>query len=448
MGRTATRARKSVGSGAPDRRRASGPGRAGAPPRASRGRRAAGPAVLAREPGAGRYGPVRLHQLVLLQVAAGVALAAWAVDGTLLLPAAGLAAVLLVPAAVRWRGKSLPERVADALALRRRRGNAAVAPERGVPAGLAPVVECAPGLRSSAYAHRDGRVVGLVGDETFLTAVVRVEQRDAALRGRRGDRPLPLGPVYDALEVDGVRLESAQVVQHTQPAPAPTLPPRAVAALSYAPLQREAGTPAARLTWVALKLDPELCREAVDARGGGLAGAQRSLVRAADHLASRLTGAGFRASVLSEDELVAALATSAVADPLVTAQAGQPDATPVRRTAESARAWRCDGRWHTVYGVGHWPRLGAGGSPLPDVAAALSGVPALASTVSLTLARGPRESVAVSAQVRITGRSAEELAELRGRLEEAARGAGVGLTRLDREQVPGVLASLPLGGVR
>ncbi|WP_308294666.1 type VII secretion protein EccE [Streptomyces sp. JJ66] len=404
--------------------------------------------MLAREPVMGRFGPVRVRQLVALQVAAGLVLAAWVVHERLLVPASVVAFFLVLVALTRWGGRPLPEWLGGALALRRRRRAAAPVLERDVSAGLVPVVECAPRLRCHEYAHRDGRRIGVVGDETFLTAVVRVERRDAALRGGRGEHPLPLGPVYDALEVDGIRLESAQVVQHTQPAPAPTLPPQAVAALSYGPLQRETGVPAARLTWVALKLDPERCREAVDARGGGVDGAQRALARVADQVASRLTGAGFRTTVLTEDELVAALATSAAADPLVTAQAGQPDATPVRRTAESARAWRCDDRWHTVYGIGRWPELGSGGSPLPEVAAALSALPALATTLSLTLARGPHEAVAITGHVRVTACGEAELAALRQQVEQAARGAGVALTRLDHEQVPGVLASLPLGGVR
>jgi hypothetical protein len=33
-------------------------------------------------------------------------------------------------------------------------------------------------------------------------------------------------------------------------------------------------------------------------------------------------------------------------------------------------------------------------------------------------------------------------------VQGAARHTGAGLARLDREQVPGILATLPLGGVR
>jgi type VII secretion protein EccE len=403
--------------------------------------------VLRRETGPGRLGPLQLQQLVLVEVAAAALLVAWTFHPLLLVPAGIVAAALVLAAVARRRGRALPKWLASAVALRRRQRRAGPVLDPEVEAGLTPAVECAPALRTGTYVDRNRRSVGTVGDGTFLTALLRVESGASALRPEHGERPLPLRLLHDAFEVDGIRLESVQVVQHTQPAPAPTLPERSIAALSYAPLQAGSGTPAIRLTWVAMKLDPELCREAVQARGGGAEGVQRCLVRVADQLASRLTGAGFRATVLTEEELVSALATSAVANPLVTAHASQPDTPPAQRTAESSRSWRCDDRWHTAYGIGRWPGLGPGGVPLPQVAALLTGLPALATTLSLTLSRGERQSVAVSGHMRITGRSAGELVALRQELERTARGAEVGLVRLDREQVPGVLASMPLGGV-
>ena len=113
-----------------------------------------------------------------------------------------------------------------------------------------------------------------------LTAVLFVQPGDQPLRPVSAGQ-LPLHLIRDALEVDGIRLASAQVVQHTQPAPAPHLPQQSVAARSYGPLQAQSGSPALRLTWVALKLDPELCPEAVQARGDGVPGAQRALLLAA-----------------------------------------------------------------------------------------------------------------------------------------------------------------------
>ncbi|THA56206.1 type VII secretion protein EccE [Streptomyces sp. A1136] len=396
----------------------------------------------------GRFGPFRLQQLVLLQIAAAALLVAWVVEPLLMVPAGALALVLVPLAVVRRHQRSLPEWIAGALALRARRRRAAGRPApAGVEPGLAPLVEAEPALRTLTFGDRDRRPVGMVGDGTFLTAVVQVDMDATALRPDRGARPLPLGLVRDVLEVDGIRLESAQLVQHTQPAPAPHLPPQAMATRNYAPLQASTGTPAVRLTWIALKLDPELCPEAVTARGGGLGGAQRCLVRIADQLASRLTGAGFRAVVLTEQELTSALATSSCANPRAITQAGRAAGTG-RRTEETARTWRCDDRRHTTYWIGRWPQLGGAGAALPQFVALLTSLPALATNFSLTMAPAERQGVTLTGHVRVTGRSDEELVAARRELERTARGVKTGLVRLDREQVPGLLASLPLGGTR
>ncbi|MET7759911.1 type VII secretion protein EccE [Streptomyces sp. NPDC005389] len=399
----------------------------------------------------GHFGSFQLQQLVLIEVAAALMLVAWVVEPMLMVPAGVVAVVLVLMAVVRRHRRSLPEWLGTFLALRTRtrRASSFTVPE-GTEPGLAPVVECDPALRTYAYSDRDRRPVGMVGDGTFLTAVLRVEADGTALRPDRAAAPLPVGLVRDVLSVDGIRLESAQIVQHTQPAPAPHLPAQSMAARNYGPLQAQTGSPAVRITWIALKLDPELCPEAVDARGGGLKGAQKCVVRAADQLASRLAGAGFAASVLTEQELVSALATSTCASPMAIAQAGRGQ-TQGRRTQETARTWRVDDRRHTTYWVGRWPQLGGqggSGASMPQLVALLTSLPALATTFSLTLSGGDRQEVTVTGHVRITGRSDEELVAARHELERAARGVRTGLVRLDREQVPGILATLPLGGAR
>ncbi|MEV7683548.1 type VII secretion protein EccE [Streptomyces sp. NPDC088341] len=396
----------------------------------------------------GHLGPFRMQQLVLIEVAAALLLVAWVIDPLLLVPAGVIAALLIPLALVRRHRRSLPEWLSTVVALRARRRRAAslVLPP-GTEPGLAPAVECDPALRTYSYSDRDRRPVGMIGDGTFLTAVLQIESEATALRPDRSARPLPVSLVRDVLDVDGIRLESAQIVQHTQPAPAPHLPERSVAARNYAPLQAQTGSPAIRITWIALKLDPELCPEAVTARGGGLTGAQKCVVRAADQLASRLTGAGFRATVLTEQELTAAVAISSCANPLAIAQAGRTD-TPGRRTQETSRTWRCDDRRHTTYWVGRWPQLGGGGASMPQLVALLTSIPALATTFSLTLGRGERQGVTVGGHIRITGRSDDELVTARHELERAARGVKTGLVRLDREQLPAMLATLPLGGTR
>ncbi|MFF7178887.1 type VII secretion protein EccE [Streptomyces sp. NPDC008121] len=398
----------------------------------------------------GHFGSFRLQQLVLIEVAAALLLVAWVVEPLLLVPAGVVAALLVLLAVVRRHRRSMPEWLGTFLALRARARRAAsfVVPE-GTEPGLAPLVECDPALRTYAYSDRDRRPVGLIGDGTFLTVLVRVESEATALRPDRSARPLPVALIRDVLEVDGIRLESAQIVQHTQPAPAPHLPAQSMAARNYGPLQAQTGSPALRITWIALKLDPELCPEAVAARGGGMEGAQKCVVRAADQLASRLAGAGFKATVLTEQELTAAIATSSCASPMAIAQAGRGQAQ-ARRTQETARTWRVDDRRHTTYWVGRWPQLGGGGAgaSMPQLVALLTSLPALATTFSLTLSGGDRQEVTVAGHVRITGRSDEELVAARHELERAARGVRTGLVRLDREQVPGMLASLPLGGAR
>jgi type VII secretion protein EccE len=396
-------------------------------------------------------GSFAVRRLVLLELAAALVVCGWVTGPVALVPAVVLATALVMLAVVRRRGHSLPEWLGSLLALRARRRKAAGSPvPAGTEAGLVPAVECEPNLRTYSYSrgdNRDQRPIGMVGDGSFLTAVLQVESDASALRADGGLKPLPLALVRDALEVDGIRLESAQVVVHTQAAPALHLPQESVVVTNYALLQSQSDSPAVRLMWIALKLDPELCPEAVAARGGGLRGTQKCLMRVAEHLSSRLTGAGFQANVLTEEELTSTIATSACANPMVTAQAERGDG-PQRRTEESSRSWRCDNRRHTTYWVRRWPQLGDSGTALAQLVALLTAVPALATTFSLTLARGGRQEVTVAGYVRITGRSGDELATARRSLEHAARQAKTGLARLDREQLPGVLATLPLGGAR
>ncbi|MER6915450.1 type VII secretion protein EccE [Streptomyces sp. NPDC000594] len=439
---TATRARDGRTS---ERRRGAPRGRAG------RGAVPSGPPAsttlrpLARTR---RIGPLQLRQLALVEIALALVVIGAALGELWLVPAAAVGALLVLLAFVRRRGQAVQDWVSTALALRSR-GRATDAAPAGCDPTLAPVAEGVPGFGPYPYVDRRRRTVGMVGDGTFLTAVVRVEASGDGLRPAFGARAFPLAVLGDALTVDDIVVESVQLVQQVRPAPAPHLPQQAPARLSYAPLQERTGAPALRLTWVAVKLDAELCRDAVQARGGGLEGAQRALVRVADHVASRVTGAGFQAVVLDQEELNTALATAVCAHPGLTARAGRPDATPQRRTAETSRVWRCDDRWHTTYAVARWPELGRGSAPLPKVVSLLMSVPAYATTFSLTLRRGThRGDTAVSGHVRVTGRSDTELVGVRRVLEAASRTAGVGLVRLDREQLPGALATLPLGGTR
>jgi type VII secretion protein EccE len=393
---------------------------------------------------------VRLQQLVLIEVAAGIVLVSWIAWKPLLIPAAVVAALLTVFALMRRRQHPLSEWWELKRSLRRRKRETRFPVPPGPDPSMVPVVECDPALQTSTYVTREDRAVGMVGDGTFLTALVAVEGKDTPLRpGRPGrvEHPLPLNLLHDALSTDDIRLESVQIVQQTQPAPAPHLPEHAVVSRSYGSLKEASGIPSVRLTWVALKLNPELTREAVEARGGGLAGAQRSLVRAADQLASRLEGAGFSASVLNETELVQALATSTCLNPRANAAAStHRRRSAQRRTEESVRGWRCDDRWHSTFWISRWPQVGPGAVSAAHLASILTSLRVFTSVYSLTLGRGDGRNATISGYVRIVARGENELTAARRDLQRTASRAKTGLVPLDREQVPGVLATLPLGG--
>ncbi len=106
--------------------------------------------------------------------------------------------------------------------------------------------------------------------------------------------------------------------------------------------------------------------------------------------------------------------------------------------------------------MGQWPRLApSGGSSAargavtaPDLVNLLTGGTALGTTFSLTVRQADGDAVALTGQVRVTARGDRELEQAARQLEARAKSAGATLVRLDREQVPGVLATLPLGGTR
>ena len=430
------------------------------------GSRSAVPVTVRFRPRPGRLGPLRLPQLILVELAAALVLIGLATN-RVVLTANGVVAVLLVLLALlRWNGLSFTEHAGVRAALQARRRRAAANPvDPQADPLLVPVLECDPALRivqhtveaegKGAAGRRERREIGMVGDGTFLTAVLQVEAPDEPLRPGRNARSLPLELLGAGLVVDDIVLDAIQVVQYAQPAPAPHLPEQALAARGYRELPGSQRTPGLRLTWVTVRLDPELCLGAVAARGGGDIGARKSLQRAADQLAARLAGAGLPTTVLDAAAVAAAVSTAVCANPLAAGSAGNGSRNG-RRTAETTRAWRCDDRWHTTYWVGQWPRLApSGGSSAargavtaPDLVNLLTGGTALGTTFSLTVRQADGDAVALTGQVRVTARGDRELEQAARQLEARAKSAGATLVRLDREQVPGVLATLPLGGTR
>jgi type VII secretion protein EccE len=387
-------------------------------------------------PRPGRIGPIQVVRVVLLEAAAALILAPLLTKHTvwvvITLPIATLCAIAaLAGSNGRWLGQwSL---VRGEFRERRTRRDAIAA---GGDAALAPLRETFPALRTAGVSTRNGEPVGVIGDGTFLTAVVRVAAREEPLRASRAAQPLPLGVVAGVLSDERLAASCVQIVTHTQPAPAPHLPQHALAVRSYQSLTED--VPAQRSTWVAVRLDPQLAPAAIEARGGGTVGAQRTLLTAVQRAASDLEGAGFDAAPLSEPELITALGTAC------SVGAAPRAAGTLRRTEESRRTWRCDDRWHISYWVDKLPKLGL--DTTPDLIATLTSVPTLATALSVTATRGTGGSIGFSMHVRIAARSEAQLGEAAKELEQRAAKAGAGLRRLDGEQLPGLVATIPLGG--
>lgn len=426
-----------VGDQGPSGRRAAGRRQTDVPgPRRSAAAVRAHPSVYPRP---GRMGPLLVIRLIFLEAAAALVAVPlltkhmfWVM---LTLP---LAALCVVGAVGGSRGRWIGQASAVRGEFRERRSQRVDASNGE--AALAPLRETFPALRTVSVSSRTGEPVGMIGDGTFLTAVVRVGARHEPLRAPRSAQPLPLGAVAGVLSDERLSVSCVQLVTHTQPAPAPHLPPHALAVRSYQGVMGD--VPAQRTTWVAVRLDPEQSAGAIEARGGGPVGVQRTLLTAIQRVASDLEGAGFSATPLSEPELITAIGTACAVNPQVGITPRAAGAT--HRTEETKRTWRCDDRWHTSYWLDKLPKLSADSTP--QLIAALTSTPTLATSFAVTATRGTGGSVGFSAHVRVAARSEAQLTEAAKALEQRAAKAGAHLTRLDGEQLPGLIATIPLGG--
>ena len=390
-------------------------------------------------PRPGRIGPVQVIRLVFLEAAVALVAVPLLTKHTfwvaVTLPIAALCVVgALAGSHGRWLGQMSAVR-GDYRERRTQRADAS-----GGEASLAPLRETFPALRTISVSSRNGEPVGMIGDGTFLTAVIRVGGRSEPLRAPRTAQPLPLGVIAGVLSDEKLSASCVQIVTHTQPAPAPHLPPHALAVRSYQEVMGD--VPGQRTTWVAVRLDPQEAAGAIEARGGGAAGTQRTLLTAVQRVASDLEGAGFEAVALSEPELITALGTACAVNPQVGTTPRS--AGTAHRTAETKRTWRCDDRWHTTFWLDKLPKLSA--DETPNLVATLTSVPTLATSFAVTATRGPGGSVGFSAHVRVAARSEAQLADATKALEQRAAKAGAHLTRLDGEQLPGLVATIPLGG--
>lgn len=339
--------------------------------------------------------------------------------------AAAVCVVALVLLLARTGGRPLGRELAVRAAAARRRGRLAAVPPDAAVAAVGPVAALAPATALTSVDLRPGSPLGVLADDGGWTAVVAVGADDEVLDPAGPVRVLPGEVLAPALEVDDVRLAAVQVLVHVATAPDHRLPPTAPAVVAYAELPPPA-VPAARRTYVVLRLEPATGADAVAARGGGTPGAAGALRRVVLRLADRLESAGVTAGPVAPEALPA----------LVAALTG---AAATAAPVETRSALRTPGAEHVAWRVEGWPGGPAPVAALTGLAAAL---PAPSTTVAVTFCRDG-DRVAVRGHLRTTDVSPEAAARTEQALRAAAAGAGLRLRRLDGEQGPGLLATLP-----
>lgn len=308
---------------------------------------------------------------------------------------------------------------------RRRRGATV---EHGTDEYLAPLRELRPELTVVTANGRRDRPIGILHDGESWLALLSVTLDEDVLPSPANVGVLSLRTLTEILVVDDIRLSAVQVVAHATPAPG-LLSDNPAAAASYA--QLNAGrVPATRTTWIALRLTPNTCPEAIAARGGGVTGTHRALRRCATRAVELLDIAGLRAHPLGQEEIRIVLAAAAGV---------RQSTTDTKRTTEAWCTVNCDGLVHVTFWLRDWsPR-----SSLAQLLELCAAIPALFATVSMTAApeNHLRTLVRVSAPARSTALAAGSA------LERLASRHGWRLTPLDGEHALGLLGTIPLGGI-
>jgi type VII secretion protein EccE len=370
---------------------------------------------------------------VVLEIGLAVGLVLLAVDARW--GAALLAVLITVPVALgRWRGRWLV-RWLQLTSSYLTRSHAKRLPSKDSGSGdarLALLEVLIPDLTVVPGTDRQREPVGFAWHQGAWTAVLEVDARSSMIAPVGGAAGLPLGALSSCLADRGVVLDSIQVIWHCYPGNA-ALPPSSPALRSYLEVLGPLPAAARRTIWIALRLDPRRCPDAVATRGGGVTGCHRALIGALSRVRATLESRGVSARPLDAVALVHAGICAAELSGF--AGSGQPVPLSEGWTAVTAA-----GVGHTSYAITSWGPEGAAPS-----LTALTGVRALSTTVALVISPAGDGEVGLRGLVRVSARNAAELKTSDGALRAASQCLGVTLRPLGGLQAPGLAATLPLG---
>lgn len=372
----------------------------------------------------GRIGFAWVGQIVALELAAILVVAALGRPVWVLGAAGGAALVLLALTFGRRRGDWWYRYLFQHSRFRqRRRDRAGQAQQPGI-AGR-------PGIHE---VEERGTRIGVGRDDSgFYAALELTADPDAAGSAQAGAPALRLDRLARVFTEAAVPISAVQVVSHVVPAPAPSLDARVPCVQSYRQLLDGMPLPAYQQGWLAIRLNPADAAAATASRGGGVAGVDRALAATVGRIGKSLKAAGVGYRVLGGAGLAAALGSVA-----------GPAATPA--SAGDAEWWSA---WHGVDGatvcfwLSGWERY-----PIAQIIAELGRVPATSMTFSVTLRPAAlqrsngAETVTVQALLRVAAHPQQIGATVRD-LAQLAKKIGVGLRRLDGAHGPAAYASAP-----
>lgn len=404
-----------------------------------------------RRPSGASLGSLPVSNVVALEVGVTIGLVLLAINVNLKWVAVGVAAVALIVAFLRWRGRWFTQwlglttrylfrshtRVSSSPPVSSApspgtEGSAAVTGPDDPRVGLLRLI--VPDLVIAHGVDHERRPLGLAWHEGTWTAVLVVEPTPELVIPVDGSPNLPLGALAPCLEDRGVVLDTIQAVWHCYPGSA-ALPADSPALAAYLEVLGPLPAAARRTIWVAAKLDPRRCPAAVRERGGGVVGAHRALIGALSRVRNALESRGVPTRPLNPDELLKAGISAAE----LTAVAGSSRRVGLREQWTGVTA---AGIGHASYAITGWPRRKAAVS-----LNALTGVRALSATVAISISPGTeQDQVGMRGLVRVSARTPRELTHADTRLGAIADRMGVTLTPLRGLQVAGLAATMPLGG--
>ena len=296
--------------------------------------------------------------------------------------------------------------------------------------GLSPVEAIRCGTANGATALRmDDGEIGVVADDDAWVGILSLASDDALIVDRGAG--IDLSTLGELTRQDDVVFAAIQVLTMTVPGPTEAmLAPGSLATGSYLELTgaEEPTPPAVRRTWLALRLDPRLCMEAVDRRGSGQAGVMATLRFGLHRAQAQLKRQGVAAHPLDAAGVADVLALT------TSAWTGQDDEV----SSESWEQWRSGSLVHETRGIRSFGK--EPGQNYQKLLDSLSQAPSMMVLTSFTVSPGEPPRGAVR-QIMPT----QELADAAD--EELIGEAGdiVSFGPLGGVQIPGLLATIPLG---